>query len=89
MSDSYKIIVKGRVQGVWFRKYTKSKAESLGLNGYVQNEPNGDVRVEVSGEATSLAQFIEWLHEGSPLSKVDEVRVDPGDDTFKGFQIRY
>jgi len=59
------------------------------LNGYVQNEPNGDVRVEVSGEGSSLALFIEWLQEGSPLSKVDEVCVDPSDRTFKGFQIRY
>ena len=89
MSDSYKIGVKGKVQGVWFRKYTKSKAESLGLNGYVRNEPNGDVLVEVSGEAAALALFIEWLHQGSPLSKVSEVLVDASDQRFKGFQIRY
>ena len=34
----YKILVKGKVQGVWFRKYTKEKAEVLGLKGYVKNE---------------------------------------------------
>ncbi len=89
MREGYKIFIKGKVQGVWFRKYTKMKADSLGLGGYVQNEPNGDVFVEVSGEKASLALFIKWLYQGSPLSRVREVLVDKNDQTFKGFQIRY
>ena len=90
MSVGYKIIVKGKVQGVWFRKFTRQKAESLALTGYVQNRPNGNVYIEVRGEEAALSDFIEWLHRGSPLSKVREVLVEktaPG--SFTGFEIRY
>ena len=89
MTDSYNIIVKGKVQGVWFRKFTKKKADSLGLSGYVKNEANGDVFIAVSGEVAKLSLFVTWLHQGSPLSKVREVLVEKSDGGFKGFQISY
>ena len=47
MTASYKILVKGRVQGVWFRKYTKDKADSLNLSGFARNELDGSVYIEV------------------------------------------
>ncbi|MEZ4842096.1 MAG: acylphosphatase [Flavobacteriaceae bacterium] len=70
---AYKITVKGRVQGVWFRKYTKDKADSLLLKGFVMNKPNGDVYIEVEGDNLVLNEFINWLYIGSPLCEVSEV----------------
>jgi len=72
----YKIEVEGKVQGVWFRKYTQEKACLLGLKGYVMNLPNGNVYVEVEGsESEKLQSLIDWLSEGSPLSKVEKVHI--------------
>lgn len=84
----YKIWVKGLVQGVWFRKYTKEEALRLGLNGFVRNEPDGNVYIEVEGNKVDLIDFYEWLHSGSPRSEVKEVIYEIGDIAgFKSFII--
>ena len=66
----YDITVKGRVQGVWFRKYTKIKADELDIQGYVMNLPNGDVFAEAEGSKEQLKAFVQWLHKGSPHAMV-------------------
>jgi acylphosphatase len=84
----YKITVKGRVQGVWFRKYTKQAAVSRDLNGFVQNQPDGNVYIEVEGAESNVQDFIKWLDKGSPLSEVKEVNISEGDFVgFSGFEI--
>jgi len=84
----YNITIAGRVQGVFFRKYTVDKATELGLKGFVRNQPNGDVYCEVEGEAQVLQQFVQWCHKGSPMSKVSEVKIAEGEVRhFKNFDI--
>ncbi len=84
----YKITIKGRVQGVWFRKYTAEKAVSLQIKGYVLNMENGDVYVEAEGATKSLETFTEWLYTGSPNSKVYDVVLEEGLlEHFKTFEI--
>jgi acylphosphatase len=86
----YKILVKGKVQGVWFRKYAKEKAQVLGLKGYVKNEVNNNVYIEVEGSKDILTKFIEWLYEGSPFSKVSEVEYKLGElQNYSEFDISY
>ncbi len=80
----YDIVVRGRVQGVWFRKYTKDKADELGIKGFVQNELEDIVYVEAEGTEDMLNQFIERLHVGSPLSRVNKVHFDTCID-FQGY----
>ncbi|TNE79504.1 MAG: acylphosphatase [Bacteroidetes bacterium] len=65
--------IKGRVQGVFFRKYTKEKAMSLGLQGFVQNHADGSVFCCAEGTEEQLNELQAFLHSGSPLSRVDEV----------------
>jgi acylphosphatase len=71
----YKITVTGKVQGVYFRKFTERKANELGLKGVVKNMANGSVYIEAEGEENVLKAFVKWCHEGSPYSKVDSVDV--------------
>jgi len=74
--ESIQITVNGKVQGVWFRKYTQEKANELKLNGYVTNKNNGSVFIEVSGEKKAIAIFSLWLkNEGSPRSKVTGLEI--------------
>jgi len=87
---NYSIIVTGKVQGVWFRKYTKDKADELGIKGYVRNESDSTVFISAEGTKEVLRKFIEWLYKGSPLSKVSEVNYDNYIDlqSFTEFEIR-
>lgn len=83
------ITIVGRVQGVWFRKYTESKANELGIKGFVRNEPSGDVYVEAEAEQAVLDKFIAWCHVGSPLSSVKEVKWEEGEmKSFSDFRIQ-
>ena len=70
------IIVKGRVQGVGFRYYTRSIGNRLGLKGVVRNLMNGDVEIYVAGEKDKLEKFIQLIKKGPPLSYVVEVKIN-------------
>ena len=73
-------LVSGRVQGVFYRATCVRKALSLGVTGYARNLQDGRVEVLACGETAAVGQFIAWLWEGSPASKVaavDTVDVDP------------
>ncbi len=71
--------VSGRVQGVFYRATCVRKAQLLGLTGYARNLPDGRVEVLACGEAETVAQFIAWLWEGSPASKVTGVETSEAD----------
>ncbi len=58
------IRVTGRVQGVFFRRAARDRAEELGLAGFARNEPDGSVRLEIEGEAGALGRFLEWCRAG-------------------------
>ncbi|XP_003206644.1 acylphosphatase-1 [Meleagris gallopavo] len=63
--------VSGRVQGVFFRKYTQSEAKRLGLVGWVQNTSHGTVQGQAQGPAARVRELQEWLRKiGSPQSRI-------------------
>lgn len=85
--------VVGKVQGVHFRKYTKRKADELGIRGWVMNHADGSVIGEAEGTERILALFERWLREeGSPKSRIDSVtlseRTSTEAFTFADFRIR-
>lgn len=69
------ITVYGRVQGVGFRFYTHRKAVELGINGFVQNLPDGSVYIEGEGEPTALSEFISWCRSGPTWAKVTDLKI--------------
>ncbi len=75
MLQSVTIIIHGRVQGVFFRKYTLDAAKKFEVNGFVKNTEDGKVYIEATGNEEAISKFINWCHIGSPLSKVMEVIV--------------
>ncbi len=86
----YHIIVKGRVQGVFYRSNTRRNALELGLNGWVKNLPDGRVEIVVEGEEDQIDKLIQWCRVGPPLAVVRELRVEcePATREFSSFQIR-
>ncbi len=88
---TYKFIVSGKVQGVWYRKFVSENAKKAGFKGYVKNLDNGDVEAVANIENDEkLNEFIEILKEGSPYSEVSNIKYEKIiDQDFKNFEIRY
>ena len=89
---SFHAIVRGRVQGVFFRAFVENRATKLGLKGYVRNiHPSGAVEVVAEGDKGKLEELIKSLHKGPPASRVEEVEVNWGEYSgdFSDFSIRH
>jgi acylphosphatase len=70
-----RIIVGGRVQGVFFRESTRQVASELSLSGGVRNLHDGGVEVLVAGDEKSVERLIKWLKTGPKLAKVSTIEV--------------
>jgi acylphosphatase len=82
--------ITGRVQGVFFRAWTREQAQALGLNGWVRNCPDGRVEAHVEGEDTAVEQMIERLRRGPPSASVEDLRTWDADVCdFDGFEVRH
>lgn len=68
------LVIKGKVQGVGFRYFTKKKADSLGITGCVKNNLDGSVYVTAQGEASSLESFTKFCYIGPPHSIVKSIK---------------
>ncbi len=73
MAVARRFVVRGRVQGVFFRDSTRRVAESLGISGYAINLDNGDVEVLACGDPDALERLADWLYDGPPMADVTQV----------------
>ncbi|MGO9753804.1 MAG: acylphosphatase [Solirubrobacteraceae bacterium] len=82
-----RVVVRGRVQGVWFRDSTARRAFALGVTGWVRNLPDGSVQVHAEGAPTAVDQLVTFLHDGPPRARVDALDIErvaiEGHDQFK------
>jgi len=69
------LVVRGRVQGVFFRASTQREARRLGLTGWVRNRNDGSVEVLAEGEEDELKELIGWANKGPTASRVERVDV--------------
>jgi len=86
-----RVVVKGRVQGVWFRDFTRRKARELGLVGWVRNLPDGTVEVRAAGSEETLRQLLDRLKVGPPGSRVESLEEEwlSTDSEWQNFDIVY
>jgi len=93
MSDkvSAHLIVRGRVQGVFFRAFTREVAVSLGLRGWVRNLPDGTVEALFEGDRKDIEQAVARCYEGPPASHVTDIDIEWGAyrGEFESFTIKY
>ena len=83
------IQVVGKVQGVFYRDSAQKKAQELGLSGFVRNEPDGSVHIEVEGTPGAIVTFIDWCRQGPPKASVTDVTVSEGPlQSYSGFEIQ-
>ena len=83
-----RLIVKGKVQGVFYRAYAKDIADQLGITGWAKNLPDKNVEIIVTANDKLLGQFVERCRQGPPRANVDEVIIEELNiGEFNGFRI--
>lgn len=75
-----RLIIKGKVQGVFFRAWSIAQAKALNLRGWVRNRDDGSVEMLIDGAATNVAQMITLCHQGPPAARVDRVETGTSDE---------
>ena len=86
-----KITVKGKVQGVGFRYFTKRNASDLGIMGYVSNKSYDQVEILACGRDETLASFVQIIKQGSTFSRVDDVLISEitQNRNYEDFKIKF
>jgi acylphosphatase len=83
-----RVVVSGRVQGVWYRAWTKKRAESLGLDGWVRNLSSGDVEALFAGPDEAVDRMTADCADGPPHARVTAVATFDGEaPEVSGFRV--
>ena len=84
-----RVRIHGRVQGVFFRAETRSRAASLGLAGWVRNAPDGSVEALFEGDPVQVASMVEWCRRGPSGAHVNEIEVleEEAGQAERGFRV--
>lgn len=87
--QTVRVVISGRVQGVWFRHWTKTQAEERGLDGWVRNLHDGRVEAVFQGPEVAVEAMIVACHEGPPAATVALVERYEADAVPDGaFEVR-
>ncbi len=71
-----RVVIRGRVQGVFFRVETRERARSLGLAGWVRNNPDGTVEAVFEGDRDRVDSMLLWCRRGPAAADVEDVEVE-------------
>jgi len=83
------VVVRGAVQGVFFRVEARDRARSLRLAGWIRNAPDGSVEAAFEGEDERVESMVEWCRRGPRGARVDDVDVTWTEvQNEDGFSIR-
>ncbi len=84
-----RVVVRGRVQGVFFRASCAQEAAGHQVAGWVSNEPDGSVAAVFEGEPADVVAMVEWCRVGPPFAAVDSVEVTDEEPLGeRGFEVR-
>jgi acylphosphatase len=84
-----RVLVSGRVQGVWFRESCRAEAVGLGVTGWVRNLSDGRVEVVLEGPQPAVDRVVLWCRHGPEPARVDRVDVEVGEPVGeRGFRVR-
>lgn len=83
-------VVHGKVQGVWFRAWTRDTAKEMGVTGWVRNKSTGEVETVASGNDEVIDTFLQRLYDGPPLARVTRIDVSRynNEEEFDTFDVR-
>ncbi|XZF15860.1 acylphosphatase [Chitinophagaceae bacterium MMS25-I14] len=83
-----KLLIEGKVQGVFYRASAQEKAHQLGITGWARNSTDGHVEILVHGPAAQVEAFIKWCHHGPEGAVVTHIHSSDTDEAAgEGFRI--
>ena len=83
-----RVRIRGRVQGVLFRAEARSRAESLGVAGWIRNAEDGSVEAVFEGDEARVRSMVEWSRRGPSGAHVEDVEVELEEPTGeRGFSV--
>lgn len=82
-----RLIIHGRVQGVFFRDSMRREAQRLGVAGWVRNRSDGAVEASVQGEADAVGAIVRWTHSGPEYAQVERVEIEPDEGSYTRFEV--
>jgi acylphosphatase len=78
--NARRVVISGRVQGVWYRNWTVREARALGLRGWVRNRADGAVEALLIGPDDAISTMLNACRRGPPAARVVRVEVSPAED---------
>jgi acylphosphatase len=88
MTVRRRVIVSGRVQGVFFRDTTRRMAVSRGVSGWARNRDDGAVEAVFEGEPQAVESMVRFVREGPPRAEVEDVQVaEEAPEDIEGFTV--
>jgi acylphosphatase len=82
-----RLVIHGRVQGVFYRDSMRSEAQRLGIAGWVCNRSNGTVEAAVHGESAAVDAIVRWAQRGPQHARVERVDIAPDEDSYNSFDV--
>ncbi|MBI5891465.1 MAG: acylphosphatase [Nitrosomonadales bacterium] len=83
-----RLVIHGRVQGVFFRNSMQGEAQYLSISGWVRNRSDGTVEAVVQGEADAVDAIVRWAQRGPQTASVERVDISPDTGSYEWFEIR-
>jgi acylphosphatase len=87
MTTTLRLVIHGRVQGVFFRDSMRTEAQKLGVAGWVRNRSDGRVEAVVHGEPSAVNNLVRWAHRGPPHARVERIDIEPQEGSYSGFRV--
>jgi acylphosphatase len=82
-----RLVIHGRVQGVFFRDSMRSEAQKLMIAGWVRNHRDGSVEAAVQGDPAAVDAIVRWARRGPLHARVERVETEPYDGIYEGFRV--
>ncbi len=84
-----RLVIHGRVQGVFFRDSMCREAQRLAVAGWVRNRSDGAVEAAVQGEPDDVDAIVRWAHRGPERAQVERVEIEPDNGLYTSFEVIY
>lgn len=89
MTKRARVVVRGHVQGVFFRSDARDRAQSLHVAGWIRNVPDGTVEAVFEGDPGQVESMVEWCRRGPSAAQVENLDVDWEEPSGEsGFAVR-
>jgi acylphosphatase len=82
-----RLVIHGRVQGVFFRDSMQREAQHLKVSGWVRNRSDGTVEAAVQGEPAAVDAIVRWAQRGPQHAQVERIEIEPDVGSYANFEV--